>query len=34
MMPRPLMKWRREDYERICDEYRAKLRRLSNDNLH
>ncbi|MEK9497088.1 recombination protein NinG [Photorhabdus sp. P32] len=34
MMPKPLMKWRREDYERICDEYRAKLRRLSNDNLH
>ncbi|MCW7548446.1 recombination protein NinG [Photorhabdus sp. APURE] len=34
MMPKSLMKWRREDYERICDEYRAKLRRLSNDNLH
>ncbi|RKS59525.1 MULTISPECIES: recombination protein NinG [Photorhabdus] len=34
MMPKPLIKWRREDYERICDEYRAKLRSLSNDNLH
>ncbi len=34
MIQRPLMKWRREDYERICDEYRAKLRSLSNDNLH